>query len=188
MDIIDSRTSRSQPHIFPCNVPCSARRHQYPKDLAWMLTPVKQLCLAQRKESFLARNTAPVKLAMALTEDLPQACVQSLFAAWSAFGEGGGRWLGISWGFSDKKHIRLAQNLGFPWFPLLPVKTSRQLSETIQSSRVGGVTQFVSKVAYCFTNGSLFHCWIIYLIQIYMQVYNTIYVYIYMCMYVCMCV
>lgn len=56
-------------------------RHQYPKDLAWMLTPVKQLCLAQRKESFLARNAAPVKLAMALTEDLPQACVQSLFVA-----------------------------------------------------------------------------------------------------------
>lgn len=56
-------------------------RHHYPRDLSWMLMPVKQLCLARRKESFLAHNTAPVKLALALTEDLPQACVQSLFVA-----------------------------------------------------------------------------------------------------------
>ena len=89
-----------------------------------MLTPVKQLCLARRKESFLARNTAPVKLAMALTEDLPQACVQSLFAAWSRGGwflaDGGkGDWIfvrGLKMMKVTKKADRiilLAQNLGF---------------------------------------------------------------------------
>ena len=171
----------------------SARRHQYPKDLAWMLTPVKQLCLAQRKESFLARNAAPVKLAMALTEDLPQACVQSLFAAWSAFGEGGEgdlQFPGDSVTKSIYGWLKILVSHGFPFFlwKLLVSfqKQSNPLGSVVSPSLLAKL-RIVSLMVHYFTVGLfiLYRSICKYTIR---YTFIRLYIYICVCIYVFMCV
>ena len=58
--------------------------HRHPQDLVAGLLPVRAAALAawrgQHRESLLAKLTSPAKLAIAVTEDLPQAGLQSIFA------------------------------------------------------------------------------------------------------------
>ena len=55
-------------------------RTHHPQELARGLLPVWAACRdARRDESFLAKMTSQGKFAIAVTEDLPQACLQSLF-------------------------------------------------------------------------------------------------------------
>ena len=44
-----------------------------------MLQPVSHAFRRRQQETFLAKQTAPAKLAVATSEDLPQAMLQSLF-------------------------------------------------------------------------------------------------------------
>ena len=55
-------------------------RQHHAEELARMLSPIRESCFPS-KGGFLVRQTSPAKLAVVLSEDLPQACLQSLFAA-----------------------------------------------------------------------------------------------------------
>ena len=50
----------------------------YPRDMAKLRMPVRAAFCGAAEGSFLTANTSPAKLAIALTEDLPQACIQSI--------------------------------------------------------------------------------------------------------------
>ena len=54
-------------------------RTNHSVELMNMMLPVQSIC-TRKREGFLARATSPGKLAVALTEDLPQACLQVVFA------------------------------------------------------------------------------------------------------------
>eukprot|EP00435_Cladocopium_sp_Y103_P014073 s3235_g3.t1 len=54
-------------------------RKNHHAELARSLLLVRSACQPRRDESFLVKQTSPAKLAIALTEDLPQALLQSTF-------------------------------------------------------------------------------------------------------------
>ena len=56
-------------------------RAYHAEALARFLMPEWAACYGPKKEGFLTSQTSPAKLAIAVTEDLPQACLQTLFVA-----------------------------------------------------------------------------------------------------------